>query len=202
MIDSIYRTLDPTICAVAPASVFDPRASAQRQRGAPLHRMGREWLEPPEAYFRGLWEERHPLNTPGPFYGAETDTCLDGPPLAPNSLFYDEHGIGFVWRQPRDDNETLALMNGASSDPFGGFAWDGDDHWTTDLVRAWWRERHDRTRAVERAIAMVVNALPEVARNYAEYLVNGIDEDLRRYLYFLEYGTYPSADDDLPALSP
>lgn len=186
---------------MARASGFDPRASAERQRAVPLHRVDREWLEPPEAYFRGLWKEKHALNSPGPFYGAETDTCLDGPPLAPNSLFYDEHGMGFVWRQPRDDNETHALMTGASSDPFSGFAWDGDDYWTTGLVRAWWRERLDRTRAVERAIVNVAGALPEVARDYAEYLLNGIDNDLRRYLYFLEAGAYPSADEHLPTLS-
>ena len=182
-------------------SGFDPRASAERQRAVPLRGGGPEWIHPPEDYFQGLWNERNPLNTPGPFYGAETDTCMDGSPLAPRSLFYDEDGMGFVYRQPRDDNETHALMTGAWSDPFSGFAWDGDDHWTADLIRAWWTERHYRTGAVERAIAMVAHALPQVAKDYAKYLHEGIDKDLRRYLYLLETGVYPTADDHLPALS-
>src|SRR5258708_4265173 len=94
---------------------FDPRSSAERQRSTPLTRMGGVWIEHPETYFKGIWGERNPLNTPGPFYGAETDTCLDGPEYAPESLLCDADGHGFVWRQPRTDLETLALMTGASS---------------------------------------------------------------------------------------
>src|SRR5262245_40093965 len=121
---------------------FDPRRSAEGLRNEPLRRTSdRAWIEDPSCYFTGVWHARHPLNAPGPFYGAETDTCCDGPPLAPNALLYDHDGAGFVWRQPRNAEETLALMTGASSDPFSGYGWDGNEHWTPELVRAWWTER-------------------------------------------------------------
>jgi hypothetical protein len=81
---------DSTVVAVGD---FDPRASAERQSHVPLRRMGVKYWEPPETYFLGRWEQRHPLNVPGPFYGAETDTCCDGPPLAPASLMVDEEGV-------------------------------------------------------------------------------------------------------------
>jgi hypothetical protein len=47
----------------------------------------------------------------------------------------DENGHGFVWRQPRNDAETLNLMTDCSSDPLSGFGWNGDQHWTPNLVR-------------------------------------------------------------------
>jgi hypothetical protein len=65
--------------------------------------------------------------------------------VAPYSLMTDEDGCGFVWRQPRNDAETHSLMTGCSSDPFSGFGWDGDQHWTPALVREWWSERENRT---------------------------------------------------------
>jgi hypothetical protein len=120
---------------------FNPKESAGRQRHRPLLRMDQAFVEEPESYFLGKWDDRHLLNVPGPFYGAETDTCCDGPPLAPLSLLTDELGSGFVWRQPRNDDEAHALMTGASSDPFNGFGWDGDEHWTVALIRSWWADR-------------------------------------------------------------
>ena len=115
---------------------FDPRSQANALRGGTVAGAPRIFASRPESFFDGLWEDRHPLNVPGPFYGAATDTCCDGPPLAPASLLYDAHGQGFVWRQPRDVAETQALLNGAESDPFAGYAWDGDSYWTLDTVRA------------------------------------------------------------------
>ena len=120
------------------AAGFDPRACVEPLRCRPVIRMGTEYTESPESYFRGTWDGRHSLNVPGPFYGAETDTCCNGPSYAPRSLLYDDGGAGFVWRQPRDEDETYALMSGASSDPFSGYAADGDQHWTPEGVRDWW----------------------------------------------------------------
>lgn len=181
----------------------------------------------PQSYFTGRWDARHPLNTPGPFYGAETDTCCDGPPLAPNTLLYDDTGAGFVWRQPRNEAETLALMTGASSDPFSGYAWDGNEHWTPDLVRAWWNDRREQEPQIDRIVEAVaephpalrsdfvdlhLNGLPagyfeeERARmhgfvsNYLEYRLGGMQRDLQRYVFFLERGRYSGADEALPLL--
>jgi hypothetical protein len=164
--------------------------------------MGVDHVERPKTYFLGRWEERHQLNVPGPFYGAATDTCCDGPPLAPYSLMTDAEGLGFVWRQPRSDTETLSLMTGCSSDPFSGFAWDGDQHWTPALVRQWWSERENRTQAVAAAVQDVAsfNHYPEnIGTAYLTYL-NGdaIVRDLRRYVFYLTEGRYPEDEENLP----
>lgn len=174
----------------------------------------KDWLLPypvPESHdlFRGNFTERHALNVPGPFYGAETDTCCCGPLEAPASVLFDDQGIEFVWRQPRDDNETFALTQAADSDPFRGYGFDGDQHWTTELVRYWWRDRAERVPAVAAAAAapgvMAHDELnARVARVFATWLdyLEGpeIMQDLRRYLYRLEVGRYPTQGQTLPEL--
>jgi hypothetical protein len=180
---------------------FDPRDSAERLRGAPLVRLGKIHIEQPETYFKGQWEDRNELNTPGPFYGAETDTCLDGPEYAPMSFLCDAGGNGFVWRQPTTDEETLALMTGASSDPFAGFGWDGDEHWTPSLVREWWARRQAGAPLVGALLAEWTKPkLSVAAAAYAEYIKTELPRYLRRYLHFLETRHYPSGDDSLPPL--
>ena len=180
---------------------FDPRDSAERQRTAPLVRMGKLHIEQPETYFKGHWSDRNQLNTPGPFYGAETDTCLDGPEYAPMSLLCDAGGNGFVWRQPTNDEETLALMTGASSDPFAGFGWDGDRHWTPSLVREWWARRQARELLVESLLAKWTKTrLSVAAAAYVESIRAELPRYLGGYLHFLETGRYPSDDDSLPQL--
>ena len=180
---------------------FDPRRSAERLRAAPLVRMGKVYTEQAETYFKGRWEDRNELNTPGPFYGAETDTCLDGPEYAPMSLLCDAGGNGFVWRQPTTAKETLALMTGASSDPFAGFGWDGDEHWSPNLVREWWARRDVRAPLVADLVAEWTKPnLSVVAAAYTEYIETELPRYLGRYLHFLETGRYPSGDDLLPAI--
>ena len=182
---------------------FNPRTSAEGHALVPLRQTGWSVVRP-EEYFRGRWEERHQLNMPGPFYGAETDTCCDGPPLAPYSLLTDTERMGFVWRQPRNDAETHSLMIGCSSDPFCGFGWDGDQHWTPALVRHWWSERENRAQdavAAAQDVASFDHYPENIGPAYLAYL-NGDDivRDLRRYVFFLIEGRYPTDDDGLPQL--
>jgi hypothetical protein len=207
---------------------FDARAAAEAMRTRPLVRVDRQWLEDPLSYLRGRWEDRHPLNAPGPFYGAATDTCCDGPPYAPRSLLYDEDGAGFVWRQPRDEDEVYELLCGASSDPFSGYGWDGDDHWTPELVRAWWRDLDAEPATIERIVSALTGPRREIRSEYEdllfrclpiggyadderqlirgivgdflEYRRSGLRRDLRRYLFFLDHGAYPRTDETLPEL--
>ena len=163
--------------------------------------MGKARTDQPETCFRAVWEERNLLNTPGPFYGAETDTCLDGPEYAPESLLCDAKGHGFVWRQPRTDLETLALMTGASSDPFTGFGWDGEEHWTPSMVRKWWARREERASAVGVLLATWTEpGLSIAAAAYADYIAGELPVYLRRYLRFLDSGRYPLGSDALPRL--
>ena len=193
---------------MASTAGFNPRASAERQRETPLTRMGKSWPDAPERYFCGSWDERNPLNVPGPFYGAETDTCWDGPIYARASLLCDEAGQGFVWRQPRNDAKTHALLTGASSDPCRGFAWDGNDYWTPPAVRRWWRERAERAVTIAALTALLTQMTvtsPEpdwgaLAREYNSYLEGPIERDLRDYLFFLEEARYPAVDEVRPDL--
>jgi hypothetical protein len=186
---------------VVALGTFNPRTSAEQLAFAPKRLRTLGHVEPPETYFLGRWDQLNPLNVPGPFYGAETDTCCDGPPLAPYSLLTDENASGFVWRQPRNDTETRSLMAGCSSDPFSGFGWDGDQHWTPDLVRRWWSERGNRTQLVTAAVREVsrYDEYPEnIATSYLAYLSgDDIVRDLRRYLFFLSEGRYPGEEQDL-----
>jgi hypothetical protein len=155
------------------------------------------------AEFEGDWAERHPLNTPGAFYGAETDTCCDGPQLAPHSLLVDELGQGFVWRQPRNHAEYAALLAGCRSDPLLGFGADGDDHWTPELVRAWWRDLPSRASRIEeiRREWDDDEQIGPVAAEWAGYLSGPeLVLDLRRYLFRLQEGRDPLPADTLPHL--
>jgi hypothetical protein len=190
------------------ADGFSPRAAVRGLARQPLKRGGKNYFEAPETYFLGKWEDKHPLNVPGPFYGAATDTCGDGPPLAPASLLCDTEGMGFVWRQPRDEAETLALMTGASSDPFMGYACDGDEHWTADQVRIWWHQREGHQPAIDKLVSEVARpGFPAatdyeltIVRQYLDYRQSTMEGDLRRYIFFLEVGAYLGTEDELPQL--
>ena len=40
-------------------------------------------------FFQPAFGKRNPLNIPGPFYGAETDTCETGTAEAPHNVLLD-----------------------------------------------------------------------------------------------------------------
>jgi hypothetical protein len=80
-------------------------------------------------------------------------------------------------------------MTGASSDPFDGFGWDGDQHWTPELVRDWWARRDERPHMVSSLVTELTS--PRLAASslwislvasYRDYIGSGLEEDLRRYL--------------------
>jgi len=164
---------------------FDPLLSARRQAGASSIGTEQSWLNELPTCLTGRWEDRNPLNVPGPFYGAETDDCMDGPICAPETHACDHDGRGYVWRQPTDDAPVLRTLVGMYLDPFCGFAWDGNDHWTTTLVREWWSARAGRADLIGEPVDY-----PDAEMAY----------DLRRYLYFLDTGRYPAAGVLLPDL--
>jgi hypothetical protein len=143
----------------------------------------------PESYLQGRWEERNWLNVPGPFYGAETDTCWCGPPAAPHNVLIDKWGQEFICRQPHTVAELRAVLDAACQDPFHGYAADGDEHWTPDLVMEWWDQR-------ERVIEWLASKdAPElrasdgnIARtldDFRSYLQGALHDDLQRYADWL-----------------
>ncbi|MCX5405054.1 ferredoxin [Streptomyces sp. NBC_00335] len=176
------------------------------------------------AMFTGKWEERNWRNVPGPFYAGETDSLAIGRLDAPHHISYDDdHGGGFggefVFRQPVDEGEVFDMLCGASLELCQGYNWDGDDHWTVEAVRDWWR---DRGRVREWAVDIAAdwgadthphwgyNADPRYLghyhdaaqghRDFAAYIDDGLEAYLRGYLFWLEHRREPKPGQALPDL--
>jgi len=165
-------------------------------------------LGPASAYLRGEWADRDWRNVPGPFYGAQTDSCWMGREVAPEHVVYeDQCGSEVVYRQPRNASEVQLVLTAAWHDPFGGYAADGDEHWTLDLVREWWSDRgrlaawidglQRRWSASERADERD-NAAG--LRDFARYLEGQLEQDLRDYGFWLDNRRRPRPDETLPHL--
>ena len=165
-------------------------------------------LGPAGAYLRGIWADRDWRNAPGPFYGAETDTCWMGRAIAPDNVLYEDgYGTEIVFRQPRNPGEVRLVLSAAWNDPFGGYAADGDEHWTLALVREWWSDRRrlaDWIDRVQRRWSLSErydereNALG--LRDYANYLEGGLETDLRDYGFWLDNRRPPLPHERLPEL--
>ncbi|MGW6708616.1 hypothetical protein ACWGDE_27505 [Streptomyces sp. NPDC054956] len=160
--------------------------------------------------FQGRWEKRLWLNVPGPFYTGETDTCWTGRLNAPDNVMYaasSEHGLEYVFRQPRDPQEVRRMVDAADEEPFQEYACDGDLWWTPAAVRSWWA---DRGRVEEHLAATLAEYAGSVHRSdrdaaagawhFRGYLADGLAGDLRAYLFRLEEGRYPVAGERLPEL--
>ena len=158
---------------------WDARADAERL-AAELHA---------ENFLNGQWKARNGLNVPGPFYGADTDTCLAGFAAAPRHVLFDEHGMEFVWRQPRNLDEVRAVLDAAYQDPFEGYGCDGDDHWTPELVQEWWDGREQIDERLAKGSFPTdechAEALLEARDEYRRYIAEGLYDDLRRYAEWL-----------------
>ncbi|MFB6888368.1 hypothetical protein ACFCX4_03510 [Kitasatospora sp. NPDC056327] len=185
----------------APGNYWDPLPTARRLIAEQPH------LD----LFGGRWPERNWRNVPGPFYGADTDTMRIGRQDAPFHLAYDEDGRDFVYRQPTDPGQTRDLVH-ACLFGHGGHAMDGDDHWTVPAVRQWWQERgRVREWAVGTADALAGTGGPYRAhhrdaaqglRDYAAHIERGLDEYLRRYLFWLAERRPRRAGEARPELEP
>jgi hypothetical protein len=162
-------------------------ASGYWDSGSELPRVAREprsvysglrGMGAPATYLKGDWADRNWRNVPGPFYGAETDTCGCGPTAAPLSVLCDETGQEFVWRQPRSMDELRAVLDAACQDPFGGYGCDGDAHWTPKTVLEWWERR-------ERVIDWIASQGSAVVAPFSAYIDEALGDDLRRYADWL-----------------
>jgi hypothetical protein len=144
-------------------------------------------------FFRPAFDKRNPLNMPGPFYGAETDTCATGPPEAPNNVFLDRNGQEFVFKQPANCAELGNILVAALIECFGGYGADGDDHWTLTLIREWWRSRHDLL-----AHTGELSGSPDSVLSWRRLLSGDAENYLRAYAFFVEEGRDPKDTDLLP----
>jgi hypothetical protein len=178
----------------AAGDLFEDRAALPRI-GLPA--------EPPKAYFAGKWSERHRLNVPGPFYGAETDTCCCGPVEAPRNVLVDEDGEEFIWRQPKNAEQLRAVLSAAWCDPFSGYGWDGDAQWTPEDVRQWWVERDQVSEWIDRRLGSdhFIDGEATSLAEFRNYFDASLEGDLRVYLFWLEQRQSPLESDALPRLA-
>ncbi|MFJ9365867.1 ferredoxin [Nocardia sp. NPDC101769] len=166
-------------------------------------------LGPPGDYLRGEWAERDWRNVPGPFYGAGTDSCWAGRLVAPEHIVYeDDFGSEVVFRQPRNVRETQLVLTAAASDPFCAYAYDGDDHWTLELIRRWWAERARLTEWIDRVDhAWSASEREDERENaqglrtYRRYVNDGLETYLREYGFWLEHRRAPKPAEILPDLN-
>lgn len=160
---------------------------------------GPGWLrvaDLPADFFRPDFGHRNPLNIPGPFYGAETDTCQTGVAEAPNNVLLDDRGQEYVFKQPEDAAELRDVLSAALCECFTGYGADGDQNWTLALIREWWTTRFDLLGRV----AAAGNGAE--VRRWRVMLAGGAKEYLRGYAYFVEEGRRPTASDRIPDLLP
>jgi hypothetical protein len=168
------------------------------------------------ATFEGKWEQKNWLNVPGPFYGAETDTCGNGPVEAPDNVLMDLEGQEFVYRQPRNWDELRNMMAVALTEPIEGYGVDGNLHWTSDLVRKWWRRREEIIEYSSKVkqdwlthepwyhsndSGWIADAHNQAIQGWQSYLSSSIlPHYLRTYIYYLEERRLPGSTDILPGL--
>lgn len=156
----------------------------------------------------GGWQERNWRNVPGPIYGAVTDNCWVARTEAPHHALYGgEDYREYCFRQPRDEEETLALLRGAAQDPYDGWGVDGDEYWTPELVRVWWQNRAALVADLEADLVRFADSsIPEEIdlraglREYLDYIAGDLERALRGYVFWLMHGRAPSLGEELPPL--
>ena len=146
-------------------------------------------------FFRPAFGKRNPLNIPGPFYGAETDTCGTGTAEAPRNVLLDRSGQEFVFAQPRGEDELRDILSAAICECFVGYGADGDDHWTLALIRGWWRSRLDLL-----AVSSHATGLLESKRRWERVLSGEGEAYLRSYAFFVDTRRLPTDTDALPEI--
>lgn len=146
-------------------------------------------------FFQPAFGKRNPLNIPGPFYGAETDTCETGTAEAPHNVLLDGSGQEFVFMQPRSEDELRDIISAAICECFIGYGADGDDHWTLALIREWWGSRLDLLARSSQA-----TGLPESKRRWQRILSGEGEAYLRSYAFFVDTRRLPTDTDALPEI--
>ena len=146
-------------------------------------------------FFQPAFGKRNPLNIPGPFYGAETDTCETGTAEAPRNVLLDHSGQEFVFTQPTGEAELRDILSAAICECFVGYGADGDDHWTLELIREWWRSRLDLL-----ALSLQARGLPQSKRRWERILSGEGEAYLRSYAFFVDTRRLPTETDALPEI--
>ena len=145
--------------------------------------------------FSGRFEERNCFNIPGPFYGAQTDTCETGPDEAPDNILLDGNGPEVVFRQPTTIDELQRIIGAACADPFSGYGADGNEHWNLRLIREWWQDKESRLAQIGN-----LSATNQSTDQWLSYSMSQSESYLRCYAFFIENRRLPKPADHLPDL--
>lgn len=144
------------------------------------------------------WAARHPFNFPGPFYTGESDTCGTGIVEAPSNVANDDYCCEYVFKQPTNYYDFLCVLNAAAVEVIDSYSSNGNEHWTYEACREWWRGRAVVMRHLTRPEVITRN--DGQAQLYLDYLNGKAEIDLRRYCFFLLHGVYPDDHAVLPEL--
>jgi len=187
-----------------------PRAvtdNAGRGRAAPVWVTEEGRLMLRNRGLTGEWKDHRWMNTPGPFYTGQADFVLMGPTCSPDYVALDDEMVDIVFLQPITIVDFDAVMEAADCDPFGGYACDGNEHWTVEALREWWR----RVPEIREHITTHL-LVPGWYSHPRDPLVNRVgaawlrflDEDAmawgREYSFFLDSARWPEEDEALPDL--
>lgn len=147
-------------------------------------------------FFPAKFEERNPLNIPGPLYGAATDTCLTGPQEAPSNILVDRNGQEFVFRQPETPAEFRDVVSAAICECFSGYGANGNAYWRLSTIRNWWQTRGDMLRE---GVGLKW-CQPEAVEFWTRALQGDATGYLKVYAFFVEHGRPPMDGDTLPEM--
>jgi hypothetical protein len=161
--------------------------------------------------FKGLWADKLWPNTPGPFYGADTDSCGTGPLQAPYNSGFDTNGFEYIFKQPSTVQELNEVIKAAAMNVLSGYACDGDAHWTISLIQEWWKQRHELLRLCLSSpyLAPELVDSPDttirIYRRNARYRLQYVRSELAGYLswysFLVEEGRSPHETDTIPLYS-
>ena len=193
-----YRVRLPSLPSVV--NPYKGKQVIQVKHVSSLDSNSSDWLPIGDNFFQPVFQpafdKRNPFNLPGPFYGAETDTCQTGPAEAPNNILLDCNGQEFVCKQPSSEDELRDIISAALCECFCGYGADGDSHWTLRLIREWWRSSPDLLAQADRLLDDA-----ESVMNWKRYLSGEAEQYLRAYAFLVDKGRLPTEADVLPNVS-
>jgi len=141
-----------------------------------------------DASFDTGWD-RSILNIPGPFSVVASNACGTGIISAPHNVIFDENCREYIMIQPRTWPEMLQVTEAAVVDVFDSYHDDGNNYWTIQEVKYWWRQKNEILEILK--LPELIQRNRNQDKRYAYYLENFAESYLTRYCYFLENGIWP-----------
>jgi hypothetical protein len=111
-------------------------------------------------------------------------------PEAPDNILFDGYCCEYIFLQPRNYEQFIAVKDAAAVEVFDGYACDGNQHWTRQACREWWRNRDE---IIHRLLhdPEYLKQNRERGKLYVDYLNSSAKCDLQKYVFFLGNARYP-----------